>query len=54
MFISFGEVLVITLVGMIALKPSEITPIMKKTGEIVEVLKLKITTIFSDIKHYFK
>ena len=54
MFISFGEILVITFVGIIALRPSEIVPIMKKTGEILAVLKLKIITIVSDIKHYFK
>jgi len=54
MLISFGELIVIILVTMIVLKPCEIVPIMKKTGEILAVLKLKIITIISDIKHYFK
>jgi Sec-independent protein translocase protein TatA len=52
--ISLGEIIVITLVGLIALKPSDIVPIMKWLGKIISNIKLKISTIISHIKHYFK
>ena len=54
MFISFGEIIVIILVTMIVLKPCEIVPIMQRIGEIVGGLIVKISSIISYIKHYFK
>jgi len=50
--ISLGEIVVITLVALVALKPCDIAPIAKSLRKVVNKIKMKISTIISYIKQY--
>jgi Sec-independent protein translocase protein TatA len=53
MFISFGEIIIITITAFIVLEPKDIVKIMKKIGHIIYLLKDKYYKMAKEIKGWW-
>ena len=53
MFISLGEIVIISVVSLIILKPSETVSIMHKMGSMVRVISQRYRSIIAEVKNWW-
>ena len=53
MFISLGEIIIISTLSLIILKPSEIVSIMHRIGSMVRVIMQRYRSIISEVENWW-